>query len=83
MKIRIDMEGAEALKPDFGMLREGLRVAQLTTPTALASSKARAAHDHSAALVKMFAGSKMPERKQAKGSFYPTLPPEEDDRKDL
>ena len=72
MKIRIETGGAGAAKPDFGMLREGLRVAQQTTPTAIASGRVRAPHDRDA-LVNLFAGAKPPAR--AQGRFHPGLPP--------
>jgi hypothetical protein len=83
VKIRIETGSAHAVKPDFGMLREGFRVAQRTTPTAQASDKARVPQDHAEALIRMFAGPKAAQRKPAKGSFYPTLPPVDDDKSEL
>ena len=83
MKIRIETSGAHSVRPDFGMLREGLRVAQQTTPTAVANGQARASLDHAEALVRMFAGPNATERKPAKGSFYPTLPPVDEDKSEL
>jgi hypothetical protein len=76
VKIRFETGGAQPAKPDFGMLREGLRVAQRTTPTAIANGRTRAAQRHSDALVQMFAGAKEPDPRAAEGSFYPDLPPE-------
>ena len=72
MKIRIETGGAQPIKPDFGMLREGLRVAQRTTPTAIANEKARALHDHAEAIVRMFAGPEAEHGRPGKGSFHPT-----------
>jgi hypothetical protein len=80
VKIRFETGGAQTVRPDFGMLREGLRVAQETTPTAIANAKTRAAQRHSEALVRMFAGSKAPEPGAGEGSFYPGLPPQEDEQ---
>ena len=79
VKIRFETGGTQTAKPDFGMLREGLRVAQGTTPTAIANGKTRAAKRHSDALVQMFAGAKVPDPKAAEGSFYPDLPPEQEE----
>ena len=77
--MRIEIGDARPVKPDFGMLREGLRVSQRTTPTAVANDKARSLHDHAESLVRMFAGSKAAECRSAKGSFYPALPPVDED----
>ncbi len=80
MKIRFETGGTQTVRPDFGMLREGLRVAQGTTPTAIANAKTRAAQRQNEALAEMFGGAKAAELRTGEGSFYPGLPPEEDEQ---
>ncbi len=57
MKIGTEQGGGRAVESDFGPLREGLRMAQRTTPTAIASQKARAAHRPEIDLTDIFAGA--------------------------
>ena len=78
MKIRREWGGTDAARPDFGMLKEGLRVAQGTTPTAVANGKSRAARAHSEALIRMFAGATSP-LELGRGSFHPGLPGSDDE----
>jgi hypothetical protein len=73
VKIRIEKGGARAVTPDFGVLKEGLRMAQRTTPTAITNLGARAMHDHNRSIADVFSGA------TASGtlgpcSFHPGLP---------
>jgi hypothetical protein len=72
VKIRNEKDGVDTATPDFGVLREGLRMAQRTTPTAIANFSARAMHDHNHSIVHVFAGPMAPD---ALGpcSFHPGL----------
>ena len=73
MKIHLDMTGSPLAKPDFAMLRAGLRAAQATTPTAAASDKAHSRLDLTEALTRLF-GDQVADAKEAvalHGSFNP------------
>ncbi len=73
MKIHLDMTGSPLAKPDFAMLRAGLRAAQATTPTAAASDKAHSRLDLTEALTRLF-GDQVADAKEAAalhGSFNP------------
>jgi hypothetical protein len=54
VKIHLDMTGTPLAKPDFAMLRAGLKAAAATTPTATASDKAHARLDLTEALIRLF-----------------------------
>jgi len=75
VKIQIETGGARQSGPNYGILREGLRINQQSNPTAVANGKARALREHAAALVRTFAGPDAAEREAARGSFRPDLPP--------
>ncbi|WP_404712040.1 hypothetical protein [Sphingomonas sp. MMS24-J13] len=79
MKIRIEKGGAHAVMPDFGVLREGLRMAQQMTPTAIANISARALHDHKRFIADVFSDS-VTSRTLGPCSFHPDLPPPDRDR---
>ena len=73
MKIHLDMTGQPLAKPDFAMLRAGLRAAQATTPTAAASDKAHSRLDLTEALARLF-GDQVANADEASalhGSFNP------------
>jgi hypothetical protein len=75
VKNRIEV-GVCPVRPVFGTLREGVRVAQENTPTALANSRARALQaKHADALLRIFGGGDVKEERERKGSFYRALPP--------
>ena len=81
MKIHLDMTGSPLAKPDFAMLRAGLRAAQATTPTAAASDKAHSRLDLAEALTRLF-GDQVADAKEAvalHGSFNPASVRDEDE----
>ena len=84
MKIHLDMTGSPLAKPDFAMLRAGLRAAQATTPTAAASDKAHSRLDLTEALTRLF-GDQVADAKEAAalhGSFNPaSVRDEEEDER--
>ena len=81
MKIHLDMTGSPLAKPDFAMLRAGLRAAQATTPTAAASDKAHSRLDLTEALTRLF-GDQVADAKETAalhGSFNPASVRDEDE----
>jgi hypothetical protein len=67
------MKGKELAKPDYAMLRAGLRAAQAATPTAAASDKAHMRLDLAEALMGLFGdeGTRAKEAAALHGSFNP------------
>lgn len=82
VKIRTETSGARADKPNFGLLKEGLRMVQRTTPTAIASIEARVPNNHGEAIVGVFAGSKGSEE-LGPCSFHSGLPSLDRDRRQI
>jgi hypothetical protein len=79
VKIRIDQGGAHAARPDFAMLRAEFFMAQSATPTALASSKARASRAQAESLLRLFAGMSAADLAVGSGSFHAGLTPRDGD----
>jgi hypothetical protein len=73
VKVGREICGTPDGRPDFGILKERLRTAQTITPTAIASSKARAANAHADTLLQIFTGVAAADQIAGLGSFHAGL----------